>query len=488
MAKIRVTDTGIGMDAAAIGKIFEPFSQADETTTRKFGGTGLGLAICRELADLMQARITVDSKPQIGSTFCLALPLTVGEAAPAAASSALPARQLRILTRRVSLEESLSRHVKAMGMSVAADTASGAASGVDAIVLLDATTHRDELKALLAAPEASRPALVVIATAAEVESLHLRVQLPEKAIVLKPVHRIALGEALAVAAGVEGASSASPAASCANGAQLRGHVLLVEDEAVNAAVAEGYLNALGCTSVWVKNGNDAISRSGAERFDLILMDLNMPGMDGFAAARLIREREAGGPRVPIVALTAHDAVNFRARVLEAEMDDILSKPYALEDCTKLLRRWLKPAPESQAAIIGEGALPATPATDRASAVTLHSVDASAVNALRKMRGGAHADLYSKLVALFQTSSVESLAQLRAALDANDLRAAATACHKLAASAGNVGALAYARQVRELEHICNAGDAARANELCRTLQSAHAPLIDALVGYTMRATA
>jgi signal transduction histidine kinase/ligand-binding sensor domain-containing protein len=90
MAKIRVTDTGIGMDAAAIGKIFEPFSQADETTTRKFGGTGLGLAICRELADLMQARITVDSKPQIGSKFCLALPLTVGEAALAATSNPHP--------------------------------------------------------------------------------------------------------------------------------------------------------------------------------------------------------------------------------------------------------------------------------------------------------------------------------------------------------------------------------------------------------------
>jgi two-component system sensor histidine kinase/response regulator len=401
----------------------------------------------------------------------------------------------------VSLEESLSRHAKAMGMSVAdADNASGNAPAVEEIVLLDATTHRDELKSLLAAPEASRPALVVIATAAEVEALHLRVQLPEKAIVLKPVHRIALGEALALAAGVEVASSASPAAAGgANGAQLRGHVLLVEDEAVNAAVAEGYLNALGCTSVWVKNGNDAVSRSGAERFDLILMDLNMPGMDGFGAARLIREREAGGRRVPIVALTAHDAVNFRARVLEAEMDDILSKPYALEDCTKLLRRWLKPAPESQAAIPGEGTLSAVPApalmapvpapaTARASAGALDSVDAGAVNALRKMRGGAHADLYSKLVALFQTSSVDSLTQLRAAFDANDLRAAATVCHKLAASAGNVGALAYARQVRELEHICIAGDAARANELCRILQAAHAPLIDALVGYTMRATA
>jgi CheY-like chemotaxis protein/HPt (histidine-containing phosphotransfer) domain-containing protein len=496
MVKIRVTDTGIGMDAAAIGKIFEPFSQADETTTRKFGGTGLGLAICRELADLMGARITVESKPQIGSTFCLALPMKTGHALAEASPRALPSKRVQILTRRRSLEESLTRHAMAAGMSVA-DAAAD-------IVVVDASTCREELQSMLAA---SPPlSLIVLARSADVEALGLRVLLHEKAIVLKPVHRIAFREALAVASGLEVEVSGAAPLSDVNTPQLQGHVLLVEDEAVNAAVAEGYLAALGCTFTWVKNGNDAVRRSGLERFDLIFMDLNMPGIDGFTAAKLIREREAGsgkaGGRVPIVALTAHDAVNFRSRVLDAQMDDILSKPYSLEECTKLLRRWLRPdakaipsAPATQVAPARAIAAPETRAAptalrpvEGAHIGPLATVDATAVAGLKNLRGGKQADLYSKLVELFRTSSAESLAQLGGALDAGDLRAAAAACHKLAASAGNVGALAYAKQLRELEHLCGAGEAGRTAEIYQALQAAHAPLIDALVGHTLRASA
>ena len=478
LVKIRVTDTGIGMDAAAIGKIFEPFSQADETTTRKFGGTGLGLAICRELADLMDARITVDSKPQIGSTFCLALPMKTGDAMPAS-SLQLPAKRVQVFTRRQSLEESLTRHAASLGMIVSDESAD--------IVVVDASTYREELQSMLAT--GSRSSVVVLAKNSEVETLGLRVLLHEKAIVLKPVHRIALQEALAVASGLEVETRGAAPLSDVDTPQLGGHVLLVEDEAVNAAVAEGYLAALGCTMAWVKNGTDAVARSGAERFDLIFMDLNMPGIDGFTAAKLIREREAGagnaaGVRVPIIALTAHDAVNFRSRVLDAQMEDILSKPYSLEECTKVLRRWLPGAGARAPA----RAVPAPRRPERSPAGPLASVDANAVAALKRLRGGAQADLYSRLVDLFRTSSADSLTQLSIALNARDLRAAAAACHKLAASAGNVGALAYAKQLRELEHLCAGGQANGAAEIYQALQAAHAPLIDALVGHTMRASA
>ena len=494
MVKIRVTDTGIGMDAAAIGKIFEPFSQADETTTRKFGGTGLGLAICRELADLMGARITVESKPQIGSTFSLALPMKVGDALPVA-SVQLPAKRVKVLTRRPSLEESLTRHASSLGMSMTDEAAD--------IVVVDASTYREELQSMLAS--SPRLSLIVLAKNSEAEALGLRVLLHEKAVVLKPVHRIALQEALAVASGLEVETGGAAPLSDVNTPQLSGHVLLVEDEAVNAAVAEGYLSALGCTMAWVKNGNDAVARSGAERFDLIFMDLNMPGIDGFTAAKLIREREAGagnaGTRVPIVALTAHDAVNFRSRVLDAQMDDILSKPYSLEECTRVLRRWLPAAASgpgsAKASAVGAAPVAAGPAlapraaqkpAERSLAATLASVDANAVGALKKLRGGAQGDLYSRLVELFRTSSADSLMQLGIALNGGDLRAAAAACHKLAASAGNVGALAYAKQLRELEHQCAGGQASGAGEIHQALQAAHAPLIDALVGHTMRASA
>ncbi len=476
VARISVTDTGIGMDEAAVKRIFEPFSQADETTTRKFGGTGLGLAICRELSDIMGGEITVESAPQVGSTFHLSLPLAVA-ATPATPDAALPRRNVRILTRRTSLRESLTRHVASLGLTPA-DSASTVS---DEITVLDASTHAEDLKHLLAS-QASWPRLIVIATNAEAESNNLRALLDEKIIVLKPVHRIALREALAVVTGVELAPAQSSRDLTSDAPSIKGHVLLVEDEPVNAAVAEGYLASLGCTSVWAKSGNEAVARGAGERFDLILMDLNMPDMDGFTATRLIRQRAKQGERTPIVALTAHDAIAYRDRCLRADMDDILTKPYTLEECARLLRKWVA-APQADIAAAAIK-LSVAPAKQNA----LASVDAAAVASMRKLRARGHTDLYAKLVELFRTGSVESLEQLSAAMKSQDLTAAAGVCHKLASSASNVGALAYGQELRHLEQLCIAGEQQQAAELHEVIQAAHAPLMDALLGLTLKASA
>lgn len=477
VARISVTDTGIGMDAAAVKRIFEPFSQADETTTRRFGGTGLGLAICRELADIMGGEISVESAPQVGSTFHLGLPLTVASA-PAATEAVLPRQAVRILTRRPSLRDSLSRHLSSFGLDVVADSAAVPAD--DEILVIDASTHVEELKRAVAV-RSSASRLIVLATNAEVEAHDLRAVLNERMLVLKPMHRIALREALAVAIGVETDSgevtthgqSAMPA--------LKGHVLLVEDDAVNAAVAEGYLDALGCSCVWVKRGSDAVARAASERFDLVLMDLNMPDMDGFTATRLIRRREGQGARVPIVAVTAHDASSHRDKCLHADMDDILTKPYTLEDCTRLLKRWLEREPAVSTPVVKLD----VPSSNNES---LASIDVAAVASLRKLRSGSHADLYSRLVELFRSASTESIAQLRIAMDARDLVAAASVCHKLASSAANVGALTYANELRRLDQLCTAGDAGKAAELHEAIQAAHPALLDALQSLTLRASA
>lgn len=474
VAKISVTDTGIGMDAAAVKRIFEPFSQADETTTRKFGGTGLGLAICRELSDIMGGEIAVESAPQIGSTFHLSLPLAVAETV-APLEAAFPQRKVRILTRRVSLRESLSRHAASLGLLITDESS----SSLDDIVVLDVGTHSEQLKRLLA-ERSSWPGLIAVAAPADVESNELRVVLDEQMIVLKPVHRIAFREALAVAAGVQVATADSSKPAVEKSSNLKGHVLLVEDEPVNAAVAEGYLAALGCTSVWVKSGADAVARSAAEHFDLVLMDLNMPDMDGFSATRLIRQREGKGVHTAIVALTAHDAVVYRDKCLRADMDDILTKPYTLEDCARLLRKWLAREQDVSAQVVK---LPVS-----AGKHDLTSVDAAAVASLRELRGGANADLYTKLVELFRIGSADSLAQLNAALASNDLTAAAGTCHKLASSAANVGALTYGKELRRLEQLCTAGEHAQASELNRVIQAAYPALMNALLGLTMRASA
>jgi CheY-like chemotaxis protein len=323
-----------------------------------------------------------------------------------------------------------------------------------------------------------------------VESRALRLLLPEKQIVLKPVHATALYEAFASALGVDAATSAPRPAPEAS-APVKAHVLLVEDEPVNAAVAEGYLTALGCTSSWVTSGAEAVASAAAEHFDLILMDLSMPGMDGFATTALIRQQQGRTgrglrARVPIVALTAHDAARYRDRCAAADMDDILTKPYTLDDCRRLLERWGARAADSDTVASPVGAGPSVPVS--AHAAPLAAVDASAVAALRRLGTAKHADLYSKLVELFRTSSTQCLAELRAALEKDDFGAAAAACHKLASAAANVGALKYAEKVREVERQCREGEAARAREGCDTLCTAHVSLLETLQGFGLRASA
>jgi CheY-like chemotaxis protein/HPt (histidine-containing phosphotransfer) domain-containing protein len=235
---------------------------------------------------------------------------------------------------------------------------------------------------------------------------------------------------------------------------------------------------LGCTCVWVETGPAAIARSAVERFDLILMDLSMPTMDGFTTTALIRQREVRVRRVPIVALTAHDAAGYRETCIGAGMDDLLTKPYTLEECAQLLRRW----------IAGSPGRPSAEPSLQFSRDSLSLVDPSAVSTLRNLRAGKHADLYSKLVDLFRVGSAKALTELRGALAAGDLKTAGSVCHKLASSAANVGALAFAKEVRRLGNMCGEDNLAGAEELTGSLETAHPMLMDALMRLQLRETA
>ncbi len=384
---IIISDTGIGMDAATVTKIFEPFTQADESTSRRFGGSGLGLAICRELAELMGGRITVESSPGVGSRFDVMLPL-----------------QLR----------------------------------------------------------ASKP---------------------------QPA----------------GTPAAAGSGSRSSVAAIDGHVLLVEDEPVNAEVARGYLEALGCTTVWAKDGAEALARSATERFDLILMDLNMPGFDGYETARLMRERSGRAnrsARVPIAALTAHSPSQVRKRCEAAGIDDVLSKPYTPEEFEQLLRRWIpgerEPRTPAQstgsaattqaAASFGEAS--GNPAQAQALPAVEHlsRLDHATVMRLRGSGPQGRTPIYSKLVELFRTGSSAALGELQAALTAGDLTAARATCHKLKSSAANVGALAFAESVRRLEQLCATGDSLAAWSALERLRSAHPALISELTAFDRRESA
>jgi signal transduction histidine kinase/ligand-binding sensor domain-containing protein/CheY-like chemotaxis protein/HPt (histidine-containing phosphotransfer) domain-containing protein len=382
---ITVSDTGIGMDGATAAKIFEPFTQADESTSRRFGGSGLGLAICRELAELMGGQITVESTPGVGSTF----------------------------------------HV---------------------LVTL-------ELRA--------RPAEAAEAPA------------------LAPLEGVAVADR-----------------------RLGGRVLLVEDEPVNAAVAQGYLESFGCTAVWTQDGAQALARSAHEAFDLILMDLSMPGFDGYETARLIRARAGSARRVPIIALTAHTPAQIRERCEAAGIDDILSKPYTPEEFEQRLRRWMPSTalpgaaahPSKHRPAAGPTAAPGVGTRDCANAQAsgasgeLSTLDKTTVMRLCGPVGVGETKLYSRLVELFCAGSSRALDELHTALRGGDLTGARAICHKLKSSTANVGAIAFSDDVRRLEQLCAAGDSTGARCVFERLRAAHPTLISALTALERKASA
>ena len=473
---IAVSDTGVGMEPATIEKIFEPFTQADESTTRRFGGSGLGLAICRELTERMGGAVTVESRPNVGSTFRMTVPLGVA-VTPTAVAPPVPfaPRTAWIFTRRPALAESLLRHTRALGLNARFCESDAWGFAREDLLIVDLSTHAALVESLFQDAHTARPLPVILATAAQLETLACRGQIDDELIVAKPVQREALSNALRAAAGERRAGNRQ--GETENGPPIGAHILLVEDEAVNAAVAQGYLAELGCTCVWVDNGTEAVARSATERFDMIMMDLNMPDMDGLATARLMREREGTGPHVPIVALTAHEATSYRDPCLAAGMNDVMGKPYTFGECARLLQRWLSrsatPAREPEHAA-------SSPA--RSDAVTPQGrplVDSATVTALKNLRAADQPDLYSRLVGLFETGSTQAMSEIDSALARDDLAGASAVCHKLAASAANVGALTFAHQTRSLEELCKQEHATRAASLFAAMRAAHPALIDEL---------
>jgi two-component system sensor histidine kinase/response regulator len=200
----------------------------------------------------------------------------------------------------------------------------------------------------------------------------------------------------------------------------------------------------------------------------------MPTMDGFATTQLIRQRMGTTRRVPIVALSAHDAVSYREKCLRAGMDDMLSKPCTLEACATVLRRWIANATAQP----GRSAVtpPDQQAVPQAAAEGLSSIDAASVARLRSLRSGGSSDLFVSLVGLFQSGSSDAMATLDTKLQAGDLAAAGAICHKLASSAANVGALSFSKDMRQLERLCAAADLARVRPLFNRLHAAYPSLI------------
>ena len=355
VVRLEVTDTGIGMDDAVLARVFDPFSQADESTTRRFGGTGLGLSICKQLVELMGGSIGVTSQPNVGSTFWCEIPLVVGDETPLAeAESPLAGLRIVVATPSRSLQEALSLRLLAEGAgtipvdsSVDLERLLARHSDYDVLVL-DAdrlTKFGPQLRNL---PEIEDPRVVRVVLSRQPGMLHGGVSGRERDVWLaKPVSQKGLRQAVLEALHRSGPPAVpAPVAAAVRGNETAGspgRVLVVEDNPVNQLVAEGMLARLGYEVTLVADGQSALARLSTERFDVVLMDCEMSGMDGFEATRCLRAAAQGASRVPVIGLTAHALAEARDACLEAGMDDFMSKPYTLDELRAVLTRWTRQA-------------------------------------------------------------------------------------------------------------------------------------------------
>ena len=446
--RFEVSDTGIGMTQDAIGRLFEAFTQADASTSRKYGGTGLGLAISKQIVEAMGGRIGVRSEAGAGSTFWFTIALS-GE--PVAAATEVPAADLtgvRVLCvdDRPQAAELLAEELRRWGATVTTAGSSraayaalraGAASGHPVeLVLVDRDMPAPDGLALAAviredaSLENTPIVLLKELSAGQDDADLLRLV---GATVTKPVRRAALAEAIAAVRGVPGPSAAlavDPAAA-PTGPSLR--ILLAEDNGVNQIVATQTLLNLGHRVDVAANGIEARDAVRMIAYDLVLMDCEMPEMDGYQATRAIRAAEVGESRIPIIAMTAHALDGDRQRCLASGMDDYLSKPFNPRRLQQLLQRWAAAGPSRAAVDVLQPAETAPLGTDGTTVLDLEML-----GNLRDLDVEAPGIL-GELVGLFLKELPCRLEGMSRGSVRGDGPAVAGSAHALRGSAGNLGA-------------------------------------------------
>jgi signal transduction histidine kinase/EAL domain-containing protein (putative c-di-GMP-specific phosphodiesterase class I)/DNA-binding NarL/FixJ family response regulator len=432
--RLTVRDTGIGIAKNKLGSIFRAFEQEDQTTTRRFGGTGLGLSIAKRLVEAMGGAIAVTSEQGVGTQFHIRLP-----AAADAVTASPPQAAGHTVALHVSApveREALAARFAAAGTRLVTDRAD--------LVLADRAT-RDALSApadslvLLVEPEDDADGWIGTPTAGRAAAALPRPLRFRDIDAL--IEALNTGEGFAVRDGEapsDGVDAAYPEA----------RVLVVDDSEVNREVALEALSRFGIRAETAEDGRQAVDRTAAKSFDLVLMDGSMPVMDGFEAAAAIRAREAetGAARLPVVALTAHVVGAAAMAWRDAGMDDVLHKPFTLGDLGHVLRAWLPPilavAPQSRAAAAPQAAPVPTDET---------LFDAAVIRPLFERRArGDDAAFVTRVLDLYRKHAPDALANIVAAHKARDNDGLARAAHALKSMSLNIGAKAVAGAAAGIE--------------------------------------
>jgi two-component system, sensor histidine kinase and response regulator len=454
-----VRDSGIGIAPEQQQRMFEAFSQADTSTSRKYGGTGLGLAISRRLVRLMGGELQVDSVPGRGTTFRFAASFGTGPDAAPAVHQDMPPLRVLVADDNASSRAALAGLLAARGWQVET-----AASGADTLALLRTRGPFDlafidsvlgdldgaSVVAFARADQAiALPRCALLAADPERERVDaVAADLRIDAVLAKPFTPSALADVLAEL------HSGAPAPALQRAAPLSGRlagmrVLVVEDNLLNQEVANYVLVHAGASVDFASNGRIAVSMLGenAAQYDAVLMDLQMPVMDGFEATAAIRAM--GLDRLPVIAMTANALDEDRRRARAAGMSDYLAKPIDVDELVDMLSRLTgRPAAAHDAA---------GSALESGLAVPAH-IPGIDLKATLPRFGGNFAS-FAALFKRFERSQGGAVSDIRALLDAGDRTAAGQAAHRLRGVAANLGATDVAGQALELEQALRSEDAA-----------------------------
>jgi len=492
--RFEVQDTGIGINSDSQAHIFDSFSQEDGSTTRRFGGTGLGLAISKQLVKMMGGELGVESSPGKGSTFWFTVELGKGTASVGAdtTSGNFTCRNALIIdsspTSRAILEQhltgwSIKTHAVESGAEALRYLLGSAGNGqlIDMAIIDSHLTdmNGDQLAKVIRADKRLAQLKLICLTPIDTEptgSILLQPGLTER--LAKPVRQSEFFDAIMNLDG--GGSNAvehrSPGPVSTTFASLGKRLLLVEDNHVNQAVAAGMLEQLGCEVVVANNGREALQQMSGETFDCVLMDCQMPVMDGFETTTAIREREDGRNGVPIIALTANAMEGARERCLQAGMDGYLTKPLTISSLHEELAQWLSPGAE-----MTDSCCEREPNLHDASIL-----DEKMLDNIRSLRGSGGKNMLEEVVDIYLTNFDDLMHTIAEGVKTLDLDTVRMAAHSLKSSSANLGATEFADVCAKLEEVADNGEMDKSDPLYQALKKM-APQITAALELATRGT-